>query len=93
MVCSVSDVIQHPERYNTHTRNDLREDLDAGDVEAIEYYKSEYIADDVYLYSGPITFKLMCEKYGLDFDTIYELYKDTDMSAQQFYNRIVKDII
>ena len=89
----VVDMFKYPEDHDSIAYASFMRDLEAGDEWAMEYYKENYIANDRYLFDGAITMRLMCEKYDLDFDTIYELYKNTDMTAQQFYNRVVRDLV
>lgn len=89
----VIDMFKYPEDYDSIAYASFMRDLEHGDEHAMEYYKENYIANDRYLFDGAITMRLMCEKYNLDFDMTYELYKNTDMTAQQFYNRVVRDLV
>lgn len=87
MVLFISDIYKHYEKYDTVARYHLMLDLEKGDKEALEYYKDNYINEDIYLYDGNISFKLFAEKYNLseeEKETIYKEYKASDLSLNKF---------
>lgn len=88
------DRLNAPEIYSSTMRADLLRGLESNDPEMLEYYKIAYIDKNIYLFDGPLTFKLMCEKYDLDVKLYTTLYDEAEYtSIQDFYNDIVKDIV
>ena len=91
---AIIDRINAPELYSSTMKADLLRGLEANNQEMLEYYKEAYIEKDIYLFNGPLTFNLMCEKYELDVELYTALYDDAEYSSiQDFYNDIVKDIV
>jgi len=94
IVGGIYTIASNSEMYDTVARKSFKNDLNNGDEEAIERYKNEYIENDKYLFNGPLTIKLMAEKYDLDSNELYEIYVDSDYdTAQDFYKHYVKDLV
>ena len=89
----IIDGIRYPECYMAHARSDFMNDIESGDADAIERYRDKFIEPDRYIYDGPITIKMMCEKYELDYESVWTLYKKSNMTAQDFYNKVISDIV
>lgn len=87
----IYDIGRFPEKYSTSDKYQLMMSLNKGDTDALYYYEDRYIANDIYLYDGPLTVKLCCEKYGYDFDTVYEDFDKSDYdSFQKYFDRELK---
>ena len=85
IIIFVADMFKHYEKYDSVARYQLMLDLERGDTEAIEYYKDNYISDDLYLFDGDISFNMFAEKYNIiDKDSVYQDYKESGLSLHQF---------
>ena len=75
------------ELFDTVARNQLREQLNNRDEEAITYYTEYFIDRNNYLFNGPLTIELMAEKYGYDFSDLHLRYVCSSYdTVQEFYN-------
>jgi len=89
-------LIQHVdnniEMYSSVSRYHFMQDLNNNDSEAIERYKNHYIANDKYLFDGPLTIGLMAQKYGIDSNELYNIYVESGYeSAQEFFEDYVQN--
>lgn len=85
IIIFVADMFKHYEKYDSVARYQLMLDLERGDTEAIEYYKDNYISDDLYLFDGDISFDMFAEKYNIiDKDTVYQDYKNSGLSLNDY---------
>ena len=78
-------MFRHYEKYDSVARYQLMLDLERGDEEAEEYYKDNYISDDLYLFDGDISFNMFAEKYNIiDKDSVYQDYKESGLSLNDY---------
>lgn len=85
IIIFVVDMFKHYEKYDSVARYQLMLDLEKGDEEAEEYYKNNYISDDVYLFDGDISFNMFAEKYNIiDKDSVYQDYKESGLSLNDY---------
>lgn len=85
IIIFVVDMFKHYEKYDSVARYQLMLDLEKGDEEAEEYYKDNYIKDDLYLFDGDISFNMFAEKYNIiDKDSVYQDYKNSGLTLNQF---------
>ena len=85
------NIIRYPEDAFSIESAYFKRDLTNGDPEAIERYLDLYISRDRYLYNGPLTISLCCEKYNLDYDTVYTEYTNSDYDTfQEFFDAEIK---
>lgn len=85
IIIFIIDMFKHYEKYDSVARYQLMLDLEQGDTEAIEYYKDNYIKDDLYLFDGDISFDMFAEKYNIiDKDTVYQDYKESGLSLNNY---------
>lgn len=89
MIYLFIETLMMPELCFTTFKNDLRIQCNAGNVECIMRYKDVYISKDKYIFNGPLTIRLMAEKYGLDYDDLYYEYSTSGLSAQKFFNKYI----
>lgn len=93
MVAVLADVFKHYERYDTVAKYHLMLDLEKGDSEALEYYKDNYISDDIYLFDGDISFNLFAEKYSIkaeEKDRVKQDYKNSGLSLNEYVREYKK---
>ena len=93
MVAVFADVFKHYERYDTVAKYHLMLDLEKGDSEALEYYKDNYISDDIYLFDGDISFNLFAEKYSIkaeEKDRVKQDYKNSGLSLNEYVREYKK---
>lgn len=81
----VRSISKYPEQYSTIVMNSLRMELNEGNADAIERYKSVYIENDKYLFNGPLTIELCAEKYNLNFDEVYNDFINSGYDNFQNY--------
>lgn len=87
-------VFKYPEIHFINDRYYLRDQIDRGDAEAIEYYLERYISVDKYLFDGPFTINACCEKYDLDVDLVtYEFKNSHYDNFQDFFDNEIKDTV
>lgn len=85
IIIFVADMFKHYEKYDSVARYQLMLDLERGDTEAIEYYKDNYISDDLYLFDGDISFNMFAEKYNIiNKDSVYQDYKNSGLSLNDY---------
>lgn len=72
-------------------RRNLMVELNNGNPEAIVYYEENYINDDEYIFSGPVTIQMCCDKYGLDTEMVTEMFDNSKYDDfQVFFNKVLK---
>lgn len=82
---SIIKGVMYPEQVSSTQRYHLMNELNRGDEQAIEYYRDRYIARDVYLFDGDLSFSLFVEKYGIiNVDSVYRQYKASGKSLDDF---------
>ena len=87
------DFILHIEKYSTTAKYHLMLDLNSGDKEALEYYKTNYTDKGIYLYDGDISFDLFADTEDItdsEYQSVYNEYKNSGLTLQQFadsYNK------
>lgn len=81
------DFILHIEKYSTTAKYHLMLDLNSGDKEALEYYKTNYTDKGIYLYNGDISFNLFVDTEDImdsEYQSVYNKYKNSGLTLQQF---------
>lgn len=83
--------IYYPEEVSSTARYQLKMGLNNGDIEDINRYNMVYIANDKYLFDGPVTISACCDKYGLDYNFIYEDFQNSNYrSFQEYFDNEIK---
>jgi hypothetical protein len=88
-VLVVVDFVRFPEAYMTINASQLRNDLNNGDEEAIEYYYENYILNDKYIFDGPTTLNLVARRYNISED-LYAVYSANNYTS---VNKFIKDYV
>ena len=93
IVIGVFTAFQHGDlavNVSTQAKYAFMKDLNARESDAIELYRTEYIAYDDYIFDGPLTIELMAEKYNLNSKELWSVYQASGIdSAQEFYSKYV----
>jgi len=85
-------IVSYPEECFTTEKYHFMISINNGDEEAINRYKEEYISRDKYLFNGPVTVELCCEKYDLDVTETKIAFAESDYdSFQKFFNKEIKN--
>ena len=85
------NIVKYPELYITTAKKDLMIQLEEGNDLAIEYYVTQYIENDKYIFDGPITAALMAQRYGIDTAKLSEMYEESGYETlQEFYENVIK---
>ena len=86
-------IVSMAHRYpDTVTKYHLMLELENGNEETMEYYKTTYIDEHIYLFNGDITLRLMAEQFNIDTDTLKTFYKSTGVeSLQKLYDKYLDD--
>lgn len=84
----------YPEKIMTTKKYHLMIALNNGEKDAEIYYMNKYILNDDYLYDGPVTLKLVAQKYNLNEGELTELWDNGDYkSMKQFVKKVVKPMV
>lgn len=86
----IHEFVEYPEMYVSHFRHDLLISLESGDEEKIEEYRIRFIENDKYFFDGDLTFKMMCERYNLDYEHTKYMYEQSDYETiQKFFDNVI----
>lgn len=90
----INNLVNYPEKVMTTKKYHLMIALNDGDKDAEIYYMTKYILNDDYLYDGPVTLKLVAQKYNLNEEELTELWEDGDYkSMDKFVKKVVKPMV
>ena len=90
----INNLVNYPEKVMTTKKYHLMIALNDGDKDAEIYYMTKYILNDDYLYDGPVTLKLVAQKYNLDEEELNKLWEDGDYkSMDKFVKKVVKPMV
>ena len=90
----INNLVNYPEKVMTTKKYHLMIALNDGDKDAEIYYMTKYILNDDYLYDGPVTLKLVAQKYNLNEEELTKLWEDGDYkSMDKFVKKVVKPMV
>ena len=91
-ITAVAELVNHYEKYSSTAKSSLLNKLNNDDPIAMEYYISNFINDNIYLFDGDLTLRLMAEQHNIEVEALEKLYKASDCSTlQKFYNEYLED--
>jgi hypothetical protein len=89
----VVDFIRFPLSYDSVGAYQLKQDVEKGNQYSVNYYRTLYVNQGKYLFNGPITFRLICDKHDVETEkclALYSQYKSSKLSLETFEKRFIK---
>jgi hypothetical protein len=89
----VVDFLRFPLAYDSVGAYQLKQDVEKGNPFSTNYYRTLYVNQGKYLFNGPITFNLICQKNDVEqpkCDELYKQFKVSKYSLVSFEKRFIR---